>query len=92
MRIMQYNTLERESDTDYKLVGDSAWITVGNLSVFIRKVSTGVMLDVYPLGDENSESIASTHALFSEGGKCSSCDVEKQNGMKWCGVCSRTLK
>ena len=44
----------------------SAWITVGNISVYIRKNETGVAVDLFPLGDETSESLAGTWLTYAE--------------------------
>lgn len=52
---------------------DEAWITVespgdidgGSMSILIKRTYDGVVIDVYPLGDEN-ETIASTWATWGE--------------------------
>lgn len=43
-----------------------AWITVGNISVNIRRQDEGVAVDLYLLGAENQASFASTYAFFME--------------------------
>jgi hypothetical protein len=56
-----------DPDTDYVLVGNSCWIAVKNLSVYIRKCDDGVSIAVYPRGSEMNDSIAETWALYTEG-------------------------
>tara|TARA_B100000131_G_C17574164_1_gene392266 strand:- start:188 stop:379 length:192 start_codon:yes stop_codon:yes gene_type:complete len=51
---------------DYELVSDSAWITVGNISVYIKKTDEGVSVDLFPLGEEMAESPAGTWLTFAE--------------------------
>jgi len=52
---------------EYELEGDDhAWITVGNLSVYIKKADEGVAVDIYPKDGEDDESIAGTWALFQD--------------------------
>jgi hypothetical protein len=60
--------LEFKDCTDYVLKDDhgSCWVTVGNISVYIRRNDEGVSVDLYPLGDEDAESIASCWATFAE--------------------------
>ena len=58
--------LEANSECDYTLTGDSVWITVGNISVNVRRTDEGVVVDLYPLHQEMDESVASTYAFFSE--------------------------
>ena len=55
-----------ETSEDYKLEEGSAWITVGNISVYIRKSDEGVSVDLFPLGDEMTESLAGTWLTFAE--------------------------
>lgn len=56
-------------DRDYTLKDGcrSVWITVGKLSVHIIRTDEGVVCDIYPLGDESTDSIASTYAFDDEG-------------------------
>lgn len=63
-------TLKRyspEIGTDYIMVGDTCWITVKNLSVYIIKTDEGVAIDIYPHMKEEQGSIAGTWALFDKG-------------------------
>lgn len=55
-----------EPEGDYRLQGGSAWITVGPHSVYLRKTDEGIAVDIYPLGEENSDSIASTYAFDAD--------------------------
>lgn len=45
---------------------ESCWITVENLSVYIRAGDEGVSISLYPLGKEDGESITETWALYNE--------------------------
>lgn len=41
------NILKQEGEEDYVLEGKSVWITVGNVSVWIRKTRTQVVVELY---------------------------------------------
>jgi len=62
------DVLIRESESDYYLKDNatSVWITVGDISVYVMRTDEGVVVDLYPLDNENDESLASTYAFFSE--------------------------
>ena len=45
---------------------DSTWITVGNISVYIKHEDEGVVVDLYARGVEDRHSLASTYAFFNE--------------------------
>lgn len=51
---------------DYILHEGSCWIQVGNLSVYVKEEAEGVAVDIYPLNDENSDSLAATYAFFAD--------------------------
>jgi hypothetical protein len=57
-----------ESGIDYVLPEDqqSVWITVGNISVYIKRNDEGVSVDLYPLDDENSDFLAGCWLTFAE--------------------------
>lgn len=57
---------DEENDYTLPLEEDACWITVNNLSVYIKRTDEGVVIDIYELNDENNEPIASTYAFFSE--------------------------
>jgi hypothetical protein len=61
------STLKHEGGNEYVLKDDSCWITVHNLSIYIRPTDEGVAVDIFPLGKEAEESVAGTWALYSEG-------------------------
>lgn len=63
-----FGALRQEGETDYRLEDDqqSCWISVGNISVYVRRTDEGVAVDLYPLGQEMYDSIVGTWALFSE--------------------------
>ena len=58
--------LSKNSSTEYSLVEQSVWITVDNISVYVRRTDEGVVVDLYPLGEEATESLASCYAYFNE--------------------------
>lgn len=62
------NALKREGESDYVLrkKHDSVWITINNISVYVRRTDEGVAVDLYPKGDEMEDSMCGTWALFSE--------------------------
>jgi hypothetical protein len=64
-------TLENITDNegnDFVLAeSESAWITVRNLSVYIRDTGEGVTIAIYPKGKEADDSIDETWVLFNEG-------------------------
>ena len=53
-------------DGDYILSEGAAWLTVSGFSVRVRTTDKGVVVDLYPVGKEDYESVASTYAFFSE--------------------------
>ena len=55
-----------ETSEDPVLEEGSCWITVGNISVYIKKGDDGVSVDLYPLGDEMASSLASTWLTYAE--------------------------
>jgi hypothetical protein len=60
--------LKQDSFTDYTLkdCADSVWITIHNISVYLRRTDEGVAVALYPVGRENDIEIVGTWALFSE--------------------------
>ena len=46
---------EGEEGVDYELTEGSAWITVGTISLYIKKTDEGVEVEMYPLYDEGDE-------------------------------------
>ena len=55
-------------DGDYLLADDAAWFTVKDFSVRIKGTDEGVVVDIYELGREDDDPIASTYALDNESG------------------------
>ena len=43
------------------------WLTIGSLSTHVIRTDDGVVVDIYPKGDEGSDPIASTWAFDCEG-------------------------
>lgn len=60
--------LKQDSFTDYTLkdCADSVWITINNISVYLRRTDEGVAVALYPVGREMDDEIVGTWALFSE--------------------------
>jgi hypothetical protein len=61
--------LQRDPDGHgYALRPDAqcAWVTVGNAAVAVKRTDEGVVIDLYPLGCEDSDAVASTYAFASE--------------------------
>ena len=54
--------------TDYELMEghQSCWITVNNISVYIRRTDEGVSVQLYPLNNEFEDSLGETWATFAE--------------------------
>lgn len=55
-------------ESDYVLHpdADSVWITVGLMSVHVRRQHRDVAVDIYPLGDECSDAVGSTYVSYSD--------------------------
>lgn len=55
-------------DNDYTLPAEqkSVWLSVEAFSVYVHKTDEGVVVDIFPLGDEMVDPIASTYAFWSE--------------------------
>lgn len=52
-------------DVNYEIRNDeSVWITVGDKSVHVKHGDDGVSVTIYPLGEEEEDSIAETWAEF----------------------------
>lgn len=51
---------------DYTLADGAAWFTAGNASIRIRRGDEGITVDVYRIGAEDAEAIATCWALDSE--------------------------
>lgn len=62
------DVLIRQGESDYYLKdnADSVWITVGDISVYVVRTDEGVVVDLYPLDNENAESLGGAYAFFSE--------------------------
>ena len=58
--------LKMTEEGQYVLKEESCWITVGNLSVYVKREEEAARIDVYPLNDEMSKAIASTYAFFED--------------------------
>ena len=62
------SALLKEGHSDYLLkpVENSVWITIDNISVYLRRTDEGVAVSLYPKGREMDDEIVGTWALFSE--------------------------
>jgi hypothetical protein len=63
---MENTALKQEGETDFLLVGNSVWVSVGNVSVYVRKGDQGVTVDLFPLGCAEMEPAASTYLEYLE--------------------------
>ena len=64
--------LDELGGTDYTMLGEpgcgnAVWITVGTISVHLKKGEEGVSVTLYPLGHEAEDSITETWATYEEG-------------------------
>lgn len=57
---------EEFGDFILKEEATSVWITVDNMSVYVRRTDEGVAVDIYPRGMETDDSIVGTWCLKSE--------------------------
>ena len=51
---------------DYTLDGNSVWITVDTVSVYIRRQEEGVSVCLYPTGREDEDAIGETYVAYDE--------------------------
>ena len=62
-----HDSLVRSGDGYTLAPGEnSTWITIGNLSVYVRRTDDGASVSIYPAGDEMGESLGETYAHFTE--------------------------
>jgi len=64
-----YEALRKElydSENDYVLNEESrtVWITVDNISVYIKRMPDGVQVELFPRGDEDTNAITGCYAPF----------------------------
>lgn len=61
-------SLNPNSESDYVLnpAHSSVWITVGNISIYLRRHDEGVSVDLYPVQQSDSNSLAGTWLTFAE--------------------------
>jgi hypothetical protein len=59
---------QTEGDIDYELNQEyqSCWITVNNISVYVRRGDEGVAVALFPVQREAEEPIAATWATFPD--------------------------
>jgi len=59
---------QTEGDTDYELNDNynSCWVTVGNISVYVRRTTDGVSVELLPHYKEDKPPIASAYATFAD--------------------------
>jgi len=61
--------LQREADGHGYLLrseANCAWVTVDNAAVAIKRTDEGVVVDIFPLGVEDADSVAGTYAYSAE--------------------------
>lgn len=63
---MRIKRVKRIPNGEYEMTGDTVWLSVGNLSVYVRKHDDGVSVDLFPLGKEDEEALSGTWVSFNE--------------------------
>lgn len=58
--------VEDQDPSDYILTGKSCWVTVENVSVWIRKTDEGVLVEMYPHLGEMMPPIMSSYVSYDE--------------------------
>jgi hypothetical protein len=58
--------IKLDPDQDYVLESGAVWITVGSISVHVKKGDDGVGVTLYPLHREDDESLTETWATYAE--------------------------
>jgi len=59
---MANKPLRYEAENDYVLEGKCCWITAGNLSIHVSDAGDAIIVNIFPLGGELDDPIASTYA------------------------------
>src|SRR5690606_26788229 len=62
--------LKPRSSNEYDFMadrGEAVWITVENLSVYVKREDEGVVADIFIAGKEDEESLAGSWATYAEG-------------------------
>jgi|VirMetMinimDraft_7_1064189.scaffolds.fasta_scaffold00786_7 hypothetical protein len=57
---------EEYADFVLKKEAQSVWVTIDNLSLYVRRTDEGVAVDIYPVGMEMEDPIVGTWCLRSE--------------------------
>ena len=59
---------QAETETDYELNDNynSCWVTVGNISVYVRRTTDGVSVELLPRYKEDKSPISSAYATFAD--------------------------
>jgi len=62
------NNVRADSENEFRLEKDNMWVTVGSISVCIRKTDEGAVVDMYRKGEEDLDKaqLASCYAFFAE--------------------------
>jgi len=62
------SALTFDSENDYILNNehDYVWITVKNISIYLKRTDEGVVIDLFPILREGEDCIATTFAFFAE--------------------------
>jgi hypothetical protein len=76
--------LAAESNVDFEFKGprnSSVWISVENISVYVKRADEGVIVDLYKKGCEDEESLAGTYLEYNEAmDVCEACGSEVHDG------------
>lgn len=68
-----HGALVQDGDNDYTLAGNhsSVWLTVGDVSVYVRRFEDSVIVELLPHGDEvDGEVLGSCSASLDAGPPC----------------------
>lgn len=65
---LDYNSDGNSDGIDYTLrqAERSVWISVNNLSIYIKREDEGVVVDIFPKGREGEQPIASTYGFYND--------------------------
>ena len=51
-------------DTNYVFIGETLWVTVGNMAVCVHKRKTGIKVDIFADGLEDRDALGTAEATF----------------------------
>lgn len=63
---MESNSVSLTDEKDYIVQDNGVWLTIKGFSVRVVKTDEGICVDVFEIGKEDQDCIASTYAFDSE--------------------------